>query len=252
MDSLVKKLNELGYQPVFLPRTNVNPPELHSYSTDLGRLVRHGPLLDYLQTSADIRVDDGALANIEYQYTSSKKVEAAAKFLEASLKCIGITSIPKISLGFAGAQDFSFAFKNVTYRKVDPSKIGQLVQSIATDGIPQKIIESGRLHVVYEYIYANELIMSRGDKKEFSEDISGKVADFIDIGIKGAVSVQSKSTISFKGAESERAAFAFMAGYLTLDDDGWEFHPEEIRRGPNDDARKYVPQRGVVLTIDEG
>jgi hypothetical protein len=250
MDDLVRQLNKLGYQPVFLPRTNIEPPEVYTYSPDLGRLVRHGPLKDYLPAAAKLVISTGKLGDINYSYTSSKKAEAAVSFLETALKCIGINSIPKIDLGFAGSKDFTFAFTDVRYQKVDSSKIDKIIQGISTGAIPEDLVAAGRLHIAYDYAYANELTMSRGDKKEFSQNISGKVGQFLDLGVKGSVAVTSKSTISFKGAKEERAAFAYMAGYLSRENGKWEFHPEETRRGAKGTEKLYVPQRGIVLSVE--
>jgi hypothetical protein len=248
MDQLVRELNRLGYQPVFLPRTNIEPPELYSYSPKAGGLVRRGPLKDHLADAADLAVETGHLGNISYSYTSTKKAKAATSFLQESLKCIGIDAIPKIELGFTGSQDFSFAFTDVTYHKVDSTKIEKIVQGISTTGIPKELIDEKRLHIAFEYAYANELLMSRGDMKDFSENISGKVGDFIDVGVKGSVELKSKSTISFKGKGKQRAAFAYKAGYLSREDDQWEFHTEEIHRAA-EPVSLWVPQPGVVLSV---
>jgi len=253
MDDLVRELNKRGYQPVFLPRTNIDPPELYNFSEDGDRLVRRGPLENYLPAASGLEVGSGKLGDISYSYTSSKHGEAAISFLQNSLKCIGIDAIPKIDLGFTGSRDFSFAFTDVTYREVTPAKLDGIIQGITTGAIPKGLLEAGRLHIAYEYAYASELIMSRGDKKDFSQNISGKVGDFIDLGVKGSVTMASKTTISFKGAAQERAAFAYKAGYLTNEDGKWEFHPEEMRRGSRAmvEPRPYVPQRGIVLFAEE-
>ncbi|PBB52968.1 MULTISPECIES: hypothetical protein [Mesorhizobium] len=251
MDALVRELNGLGYQPVFLPGTGPQPPELYSYSQSQRRLVRRGPLADYLPKTADVPVIEADLANIDYQYTSGKNVSATASFLQNSLKCIGIDALPKLDLGFAGSNDFSFAFTGVKSRRVDPSKIDTLISGLNVGAIPTDIVQAGRIHIVYEYAYANELVMSRNDRREFKSDVSGKIGEFIDIGTKGSVSLASKSTISFKGAEGQRAAFAYKAGYLSREDElsKWEFHPEEMHRG-DEDAQAYIPARGVVLIAD--
>jgi hypothetical protein len=253
MDNLVRELNKLGYQPVFLPRTDIDPPELYNYSEESRRLVRRGPLKDYLAAAGGIEIGTGKLGDISYNYTSSKNIGAATSFLEKSLKCIGIDAIPKIDLGFTGSRDFSFAFTDVTYRKVDPSKIDGIIQGLSTGAIPEAVVEGGLLHIAYEYAYASELIMSRGDKEEFSENISGKIGDFIDLGVKGSASMASKTTISFKGAAQERAAFAYKAGYLFRESGHWEFYPEEAHRGAVtfEAPQFYVPQRGVVLLAEE-
>jgi hypothetical protein len=79
-----------------------------------------------------LAISTGKLGDIAYKYTSSKNAHAAASFLENALKCIGIDAIPKLELGFAGSQDFSFAFTDVTYQKVDSSKIDDILEGIST------------------------------------------------------------------------------------------------------------------------
>ncbi len=91
--------------------------------------------------------------------------------------------MPKLDLGFTGAKNFSFAFTGVTYLSVDPAQLGQVIRDMTTEGIPQAYVDAGRLHVAYEYAYAQELLMSRGDKKAFSEDISGKVGAYLDLSL---------------------------------------------------------------------
>ncbi|WAC49201.1 hypothetical protein OVA03_04615 [Asticcacaulis sp. SL142] len=254
MDALVRKLNELGYQPVFLPQTNIVPPELYTYSRKLRRLVRRGPLLDYFPEQTKFEMKEGKLADIAYQYTSAKGVKATTSFLENSLRCIGIEALPKLDLGFAGSNSFSFAFTDVSYRRVEVSQIDKLIQALQLGAIPQSVVNEGGIHIAYEYAYANELLMRRSDGMAFSSDVSGKVGTFIDIGTKGSVSLTSETTISFKGEPGQRAAFAYKAGFLSKEDEDsvWEFHPEETNRDEGG-AQEYVPERGVVLgvSVDE-
>jgi hypothetical protein len=53
-DDLVRLLNKKGYQPVMLPRTNVRPPEMYTYADQ--RLIRRGPLTDYLPDSVTVEL----------------------------------------------------------------------------------------------------------------------------------------------------------------------------------------------------
>jgi hypothetical protein len=249
-DALVRELNRLGYQPVFLPRTGVKPPELYAYVREQNRLVRHGALAEFISEVSQLKPDEGQLGNISYKYTSEKKLDAAVSFLENALKCIGISAVPKIDLGFAGSKDFSFAFTDVTYLSVDPARLGKLIDKLDTAGLPQQYIEEGRLHVAYEYAYARELLMSRGDKKAFSHDISGAVGSYLDLGLEGSVSVASASTISFKNAAGRSAAFAYKAGRLAREDGRWVLFPEEVfHKGLVEERSPYVPQPAVVLTV---
>jgi hypothetical protein len=248
-DELVRALNKLGYLPVFLPRTNVEPPELYNYSRTNQRLVRRGALSQYLPTVVDLKPMEGELGDIEYKYSSSKNLEAAVSFLETALRCIGIEAVPKIDLNFTGSTQYSFAFTKMKYSSVDPARLDGLIRTLSIEGIPQEYADAGDLHIAYEYAYAQELLMSRGDRKEFADDISGKVDIYFDLGTKGAVSVASTTTISFKST-AQPAVFAYKAGRLVRENGNWVFYPEEVQtKGLGDRSPSYLPQRGVVLTV---
>jgi hypothetical protein len=251
MDALVRVLNDLGYQPVFLPKAGVQPPELYHYLRDQRRLVRIGELKNFLPAAAALQPVEDKLAEIRLKYTSEKKLDAAVSFLENALKCIGIDSAPKLDLGFTGSKDFSFAFTDVHYRSVDPARLAPLIADLSTAGIPKEYVEDGRLHVAYEYAYARELLMSRGDKQAFKSDISGKVGEFIDVGLKGSASVASTTTISFKSTDATAVAFAYKAGRLEREGRKWVLYPEEVSRGGLAEERQpYLPQPAVVLSVD--
>jgi hypothetical protein len=251
-DVLVKELARLGYQPVFLPRTGVTPPEVYNYDRDNQKLVRLGELREYLPEAGTLKPTKGQLGNINYQYTSEKKLSAAMSFLDTALKCIGISAVPKVDLSFAGSKDFSFAFTDVTYLSVDPARLHQIIADMTTNGIPPSYVEAGSLHIAYEYAYANELLMSRGDKKAFSTNISGDVGAFIDLGVQGSVSVASTSTISFKNAKGLSAAFAYKAGRLAREKGKWVLYPETVSKfGITEERTPFLPQPGVVLHVTE-
>lgn len=249
-DALVALLNSLGYQPVFLPRTGVTPPELYHYANR--RLVRLGPLADRLPSAAALpTAGSGRLADIEHQHTSRKDLKATVSFLDQALRCIGITAIPKLDLSFAGAKTFSFAFSDVTYRGLDPTQLHQPLQQLSTTGIPEEYVEAGKLHVAYEYAYARRLLLSRADQKAFKHDVAGKVGAFIDLGTSGKAEVASSTTVSFTSVTDDVAAFAYKAGRLERRNETWVFFPEEVFRAPELGAGErsvpYLPApRGFV------
>ena len=247
-DALVELLNSLGYQPVFLPRTGVVPPELYNVAN--GRLVRRGPLKDYLPAAGDLVPTEGALADIAHRQTTKKQLKGAASFLERALKCIGIASAPKLDLSFTRSTELVFAFADVTYKSVDPSRLDLMLKDIATGAIPAAYVEDG-LHLAYEYIYARRLLLSRADGAGFDDDIAGKIGSFVDLGQSGSVSVDSATTISFAGRDRLPVAFAYKAGQLTLDRGTWSFYPEEVVRGAEGDAHlPFLIEPGRVLEID--
>lgn len=127
-DALVKLLNSLGYMPVFLPRTGLVPPEL--YNLVDGRLVRRGPLVKYLGSMHLRPNTPGKMTDIEHKETSGKNIKAAVSFLEGALRCIGITSAPKLDLSFAGGTAFIFSFSGVTYEATNPSDLDFVLKKL--------------------------------------------------------------------------------------------------------------------------
>jgi hypothetical protein len=101
-DALVALLNGYGYQPIFLPRTGLKPPDLYTYIRRQGHLIRRGSLLRYLPDHPTLEPLNGKLANIEHKQTSGKDIGAAVSFLESALRCIGIENVPKLDLRFTG------------------------------------------------------------------------------------------------------------------------------------------------------
>ena len=250
-DALVRELNRLGYQPVFLPRTGVSPPELYNYERANQRLVRRGALARYLPSVAELEPTTGQLADINYKYTSSKKLDAAVSFLENALRCIGISAVPKLDLGFTGARELSFSFAKVTYASVDPAELDPLLRGMMTDGIPTSYVEAGLIHVAYEYAYAPELLLSRADRRSFTAGISGDIGNYVDLGVAGSVSLASESTLSFKSTGSVGAAFAYKAAKLAREGSGWALFPEVVvKRGLLEERTAFVPQPAVVLSTE--
>ena len=252
-DALVKLLNKAGYLPVFLPRTGMDPPEMYTMTED-HRLVRRGALEPFLPAVKDLVRKSGAVAQLEYEQTSSKEQKAALSFLQNALKCIGITGAPKLDVSFAGKTSLSFSFTGVTFRAVDPSQLDGLIKDLKTDGLPPEYVDDGHLHIAYEYLYAKKLMMSRTDQKEFEHDIGASIGSYVDVGVKGKVAVESKTTISFEATDGDPAAFGYKAGGLRRSNGRWSFYPEEITAGlestgGGDISRPYLPARGVVLEL---
>lgn len=187
--------------------------------------------------------------------TSNKHFDAALGFLQKALQALGVSGVPKIDLSFTGAKEFTFAFSNVTYQSVDPAVLDGILQDLDIPlAIPDDYVQMGKLHVAYEYAYANTLIMSRSDGKKFDADVSGDLGAYINVGAKGNVELKSNSTVSFSSSSGEVAAFAYKAGQLEKDANRWTFKPEEVLRGA--DGREtgktpFIPRRTVVLVAEE-
>jgi len=185
-DELVKLLNSFGYQPIFLQKTGVKPPDLYQFVDN--RLIRRGPLKDYDPEFGKLEETRGTLASIQHRESSKKNLDAAVDFLQNALAALGITAIPKLSLSFAGDAELVFTFSEVSYIAIDPTKIDTILQALQVPlAIPDNYVTQGLLHIAYEYAYARRLLMSRADGKQFKTDISGKVGEFIDLGAQGEI-----------------------------------------------------------------
>src|SRR5882672_1701041 len=224
-DALVTMLNSYGYQPVFLPRTGLVPPELYNYANK--RLVRRGELARFFKGPVTFAPTKGKLGDLQGKVTSNKHFDAALGFLQKALQALGVSGVPRIDLSFTGAREFAFAFSDVTYQSVDPAVLDGILQDLSIPlAIPDDYVHLGKLHVAYEYAYANTLTMSRSDGKKFDADVSGDLGAYINVGAKGSVELKSNSTVSFSSSSGEVAAFAYKAGQLEKDGNRWTFKPE--------------------------
>jgi hypothetical protein len=246
-DRLVAALNDLGFQPVFIPTTGLEPPELYNHHG--GRLIRRGPLKRYLKGRIP-PVRTGVLPDIEHHHTSRKRLSEATRFLHNALRCIGVGPT-KLTLSFVGSDDLVFAFSEVTTRRIDPADLDPLLQQLELHAIPDEYVRGGALHIAYEYVFAKRLEVRREDSKAFASQISGRLQEFIDLGANGRVRVHEGTALIFTTDHETPAAFGYKAGQLRLENGKWAFYPE-ILSGARADASdsvkaSYLPARGVVL-----
>jgi len=244
-DRLVALLNDLGFQPVFLPTTGLEPPEL--YNHDRGRLIRRGPLRRYLRAPIP-RPHAGVLPDIEHHHSSRKHLAESTKFLHNALRCIGIAA-PKLSLSVLGSHDLVFAFSEVTTARIDPADLDPLLQALEVHAIPDEYVRGGALHIAYEYVYARQVLLRRDDGHGFDAAIGSRLHEFFDLGGKGRVRVEAGTALVFSASDEAPAAFGYKAGQLRLENAKWAFYPEiiSIERDGSSLQTPYLPARGVVL-----
>jgi hypothetical protein len=255
-DDLVRLLNAEGYQPIIIPRTNVTPPEMYTYAQD--RLIRRGPLADYLPSGATLpRLRKGSRGDIQHKESRRKNVGTAASFLEDALKCMGVTSAPKLDLSFAQGCALTFSFTGVTYEGVNPSDLDELLvkYNLQLGAIPAEYVADGRLHIAYEYAYASSLLMKSADNSKFRADLKGvKVEHFIDIGAEAKVAAESETTIRFSSKTGKPAAFAIKVGQLEQRGKAWAFYPEEQMGSgyvSTEVKQPYLLEPGAIVLVED-
>lgn len=250
IDGLVWELNQLGYQAAWLPQTGLVPPDVYNVASVAGgrRLVRRGPLRDYLPAVAMLPVARGQTTDIDHHHTTRKKLTGAVEFLARALGYLGVSAIPRLELGFAGGSELTISFADVQFARVDVSAIEPLLAQMETHAIPEAAIASGRLHIAYEYLYAGSVHVARADQKAFDLDVSSRIGELVDVGTGAHVSVEHGTRLAFSGT-GEPAAFAYKAARLTRPGSHWEIETVVAMRsgGPPGDA-PYLPAAiGVVL-----
>lgn len=251
-DQLVKMLNSYGYQPVFLPKTGLVPPELYNF--DAHKLIRLGPLESCIKDSVKFQPTEGKLGSISGQVTSGKNIKAAVGFLNKALSLLGISNLPSFDISVAGTHDFVFSFADVTYKSVDPIQLDSILQGLTLPlAIPTAYVASDAMHIAYEYAYSSTLMMSRADGNQFSGDMKLAFQDVINLNPQLSLDVKNKTTVTFQTTGNILPAFAYKAGQLKKEGTHWTFKPEIVVKGFAGVAasQPYLPAYRVVLEVEE-
>jgi hypothetical protein len=250
-DALVELLNREGYQPFSIPRTNVDAPDV---LTVVNKEMRFwGRLHKFYDTNDGTPIPEvaptaGRSPDIELQHTTRKKLGLATSCLQSLLKCIGLTSFPKIDLSFCGDASLTFRVSGVTYRRVDPVDLNPFLQRFSQRNIPDEYVDEGAVHTTYEYLYAERLLMQLSSGQELQAELSGSIGDYIDLGTQGDVAVRDRSTLEFTSKNGDAVAFAFRSGRLERAGNKWTLYIHESALGrETHEQRLWVPARGELL-----
>ena len=259
-DALVKLLNADGYQPLIFPRTGLVAPWVYTYKPSKQppkkrQLVPQGPLSDFLPPGTpEPQRRSGQLGDIEHHETDNKSASAAGSFLGDALKCIGITSAPKLDLSFVDGSDISFSFEQVTYDGLDASKVNLLMPLVDFSSYAKE--EQAYLYIAYEYAFAGKLTMRAASSISASFTAKAfQIGAYLDLGAQGQAKVESETTISFSGTNGVTAAFACKIGRLEKRGKRWFFFatedPGEGFLADEGELKPFLLERGVVLRVEE-
>jgi len=252
-DALVKVMNGVGYNPILLPRTGIEPPFIYTYENKelkpWGRLTTAVPA-----GSLPSQLNGGVQNDISFTQSSRMTLEAAGNFLEDALRCIGVNSAPKLDLNFARGSQITFSFSSVTWRGLDPADVAiALNKGFDPVGLDESKVRLGMVHVAYDYAYADEIEMTLTQDVSDNIDLKAiKIDTFIDLGGKAEYKVKTSKTLTFK-SKGDPAAFACKVGQVKPARQGWTFNATEIvgrnfapEEGP---PAPYLLSRGQVLVV---
>ena len=171
---------------------------------------------------------------------------------------VGITSAPKLDTSLSHGTDFVFSFDDVTSEGLTYSKTAKLLRSIDKDALsdlPPGALENGYIQIAYEFLYAGALGMRAASGTSASFDAKAiQVNGLIDVGASGILEATSGTSLSFKAASAQRAAFACKIGWLEKVDDSLHLHiHEDAGEGFLADEggpQPYLLERGVVIRAE--
>ena len=250
-DKLVQWLNERGYQPIFIPATGFEPPELYVLSER--QLVHIGALKNYLPNETAVpEMHQGTMPDIQIVQTQTKSLRGAVDFLGNALAVLGLSRGPALDLSLADTGDFVFSLTGVTYRELAPTEVAKLVKSLSPDLLPKKYASSPSLNVAYHYAYATQLEMRRhGNKKFVGRADGGKIENIMDVSGSASAQLSNGNTLTFKGRKSEPIAFAYRAAKLRQSGGSFELFSVQgfAKQAAEGALAPYIPARGQVLNV---
>lgn len=257
-DALVKVLNEYGYNPILLPRSGLEPPEIYIY--DIDRLRRWGRLASAVPPGTlPTQLYSGSASDITHKQTSRKGMSAAASFLEEALKVLGVGGAPRLDLSFTRNREVTFSFAGVTYLGLDPADIGAaLRKGFDPGGLDRHDIDNGNVYIAYEYAYADSVDMTIADGVEAGIDLQAiKLEGFVDLGGKAEFAATSSTTLKFT-KPGAKAVFASKVGVVQRNEQSqFTFDAVEVLRGPRfgpaeqSDGGPVLFRRGEIFAVDD-
>jgi hypothetical protein len=256
-DRLVKWLSERGYQPVLLPETGMEPPDLYVFQDH--RLRYWDKLKNYLPGRvAPPAINDSQLSDIQLVQTTQKNLAGTLSFIGNALRKLGIESGPNMDLSFAGTGELTFSLVGVTCKEVGLVEITKLVKNLKQNLLPEGYLEKGVIHIAYKYAYAQKLEMKRVDSGKFQGNITGvQVEQLMNIKTSGSVEVKNGDSLIFDSKGSTPAAFAYKAARLRVAGDGFDVLPEDMKHLSGGDekvlseSKFYLPAPEFVLKVEK-
>jgi hypothetical protein len=167
------------------------------------------------------------------------------------LRCIGVTSAPRLDLSFAKGCNIVFRFGGITTRGLAPASLAQALSNFTPGIIPSQQVAAGMVQIAYAYAYAESLDMRIVTSESASLDLKAVQIDtFIDVGGKAEVSAVDKTILRFR-ANAQPVAFACKVGGLAKKRGKWELKVTETlgfgATANEAEATPYLLRRGAVL-----
>ncbi|MDQ6684009.1 MAG: hypothetical protein M3Z16_02675 [Pseudomonadota bacterium] len=260
-DQLIAFLNSKGYQPILLPKGGVQPPTVYILDKSRQRYEMHRSFNSLLPPGvAPLAAALESAPSFDKLQASKQHGEVSVSFMRGLLEKFGIGGAPRIDALAKADADASFTFGKVRSRHIAIGTLedamaqqpGAFAKSVAQKFSPDDL-DSGLIHVGYEYLYSNAIEMHQGGSVTGELAMSASAGDQAEIKVGAGAHREDGEGVRYAGREP--VAFAFRVAQLQRVDGafrlrGWQ--SEGAGMNATDAERElYVYRTGQVFEITD-
>jgi len=248
-DKALTYLNNVGYNVVRLPRSDVKPLDILGQE-ESQPLERLGALPLVWQSAAPTpEPAAGDTAGISGRSTSAIKLSFGLKILENVLSCMG-AAIPQVNGAYSRARSIRFEFREPVILSVDLFAIGRYLAKgdLATDNpvvSRYMLSEDARAYVIYEVLLSQAIRVSALDEHEADAQVH---VDLVKEAVGGNIEVtangSSRGDLTYRGKTP--LAFGYKAQEIIYGDTGWNVQRQETSA---EGALEFDPARPLAAPV---
>ena len=222
-DPSVSKLNDLGYNVIKVPRTDIAPLELLARDARSKQLSKIGKISSFWKTAAPIPVPGPPSVAASLNNTHSNKLDLGfgLDLLKGALAVFG-ASAPSLDLSHTSAKSLQFNYTGVTTVSIDTGLIGDYLTegtlAVTNPETKHRFLDEGsEVYIITEVIRSTSITVTATD--EHGNGVSLSAPEIHGI-VGGNVSVKpsaaTNSGVTFESATTPPTAanFGFKAMLL--------------------------------------
>jgi hypothetical protein len=169
-DPSISKLNDLGYNVIKVPRTDIAPLDLLAHDAASPQLRKIGTISSFWKTSAPVPVPGPPSVAASLNNTHSNKLELGfgLDLLKGALAVFG-ASAPSLDLSHTSARSLQFNYTGVTTVSIDTGLIGDyLTEGTLNVGNPEtkhRFLDAGsQVYIITEVIRSTSITVTATDE----------------------------------------------------------------------------------------
>jgi len=222
-DPSVSKLNDLGYNVIKVPRTDIAPLDLIAHDKNTRQLSKIGSISSFWKTAAALPAPGPASVAASLNNTHSNKLDLGfgLDLLKGALAVFG-ASAPSLDLSHTSAKSLQFNYTGVTTVSIDTGLIGDyLTEGTLAVGNPEtqhRFLNPGsEVYIITEVIRSTSITVTATDENGNGVSLSAPEINGV---VGGKVSVKpssaTNSAVTFESATTPPTAanFGFKAMLL--------------------------------------